>query len=98
MSTRERPAHITIDLDRLGDTSYMEVMTGTAAWAELESYFRDAMTVSLIEQIRASALSEETKRQVVQEFLRGLSEEERARISSMLRVSDLLDTLIDVKN
>ena len=89
------PRHITIDLDRLRDASYMEAMTGTEAYSKLEEYFRDTVVVNLLEQIRVMNLPESTKEQVIHGFLKDLPEEARARISSMLKVSDLLDTLID---
>lgn len=95
---KEPPTLITIDLQRLTDHVYMEVMTGTEAWSVLESYFRDTQLVSMLEQIRDSRLSDAIKLEVTQVFLRSLSTEERARIDSLMKVSDLLDTLIEAKN
>jgi hypothetical protein len=91
------PRHITIDLDRLRDASYMEAMTGTDAWARLEEYFRDTMVVNLLEQIRGLDIPMDTKEKMVTAMMQDLSDEDRGRISAMLKVSDLLDTLIDAR-
>lgn len=92
MSTR--PTQITLDLTRLEDPTYMEVMTGTPAWAALQRYFEDSMTVSFLEQVRSSDLPDETKSEVLQSLLRNLDPSTRERVSATLQVSDLLDTLI----
>ena len=73
----------------------MEVMTGTPAWAALQRYFEDSMTVNFLEQVRTSDLSDEAKAAVFQSLLRNLDPSIRERVTATLQVSDLLDTLID---
>lgn len=93
--TTPKPFHVTVDLNRLEDATYMEVVTGTDGWARLEEYFRDATLVNLLNTIKNGTLSESLKAEVIHGLLKGLAPEELARVTSILQVSELLDTLID---
>lgn len=94
----EEPTHrICIDLERLNDTVYMETITGTPSWGKLEAFLRDSFIIDFLNRLRSAGLPESTRHQVIEAFLRGLSEEDRASLRTTLEVSDLLDTLIDAK-
>ena len=95
---QDKPMHITIDLNRLQDPSYMEVLTSMDGWAKLEEYFRDTAVVSLLDQVRDLAIPEDLRREMIRAFLQSLGEEDRARIESLLQISDLLDTIIDARS
>lgn len=89
---------ICVDLNRLHDAVYMETLTGTPAWERLEAFLRDSFTISFLNKLRDAGLPETTRHQVIEAFLRQLSEEDRASLKATLEVSDLLDTLIDMKS
>jgi len=97
MSNKDRePNHLYLDLDRLEDTVYMEVITSSPAWARLDRYMRGSFLVDFLNQLRASELPESTRHKVTEVFLRNLSDEERAKLQTTIEVSGLLDTLIDM--
>lgn len=95
-STKGTRTHntLTIDLDRLEDTIYMEVLVSTPAWVQLSSYVRSAFLVDCLHQIRSSPIPDHDRRHLVEGFLRLLSNEERETLNSVLSVSELLDLLV----
>lgn len=88
---------LSIDLTKLDDTVYMETLTGTPAWADLERYMRGSFLVEFLGQLRNSDLPEEVRHQVTAVFLRNLDDDERSDMKATIEVSGLLDTLIDMR-
>jgi len=97
MTRKTKNNAICVDLDRLDDTVYMEVITSSPAWERLEAYMRETFLVEFLNMLRYADLNDTTKERVINVFLRNLTEEERKRLMATIQVSDLLDTLIEMK-
>jgi len=83
-----------VDLDRLHDDGYMEVITTTAGWSRLEQFFRASLIVEFLDQLRRSGASDSVRDQVIKTFLRNLSSEKIEELRQAIMASDFLDTLI----
>jgi hypothetical protein len=56
---------ITIDLNRLGDDRYMEVLTSTEAWKELSAYMDTLFVISLTDTLMSQGMSNSTIAEII---------------------------------
>ena len=84
----------TVDLDRLRDDNYMEVITNSEGWSTLERHFRSLLIVELLDQLRRSGATDKVRDEVIKTLLRNLTSEELQDLRETIETSRFLDTLI----
>jgi len=94
MATHDENRQLTIDLDRLSDDLYMDSLTSTQGWRQLEVHMKALFIVELLGHLRRGGEDDDLLDRVVDAFLANLSDEDRKDIQQTLDASDLLDTLV----